>query len=146
MKVMFEADKHHLNNHARPVTGDTYIAMQFGIVPSVIKDFIDQNHWYLELINRDKYPFHLDCNQHVVKSDTKPNLDFLSETDKEALDAGIKKYGTLSFKEVEKLNHDEECWIKTRELSPDGPIPFEFMISNEEIKEYLIEHSKFIVL
>jgi uncharacterized phage-associated protein len=146
MKVIFEADKYHLNNHARPVTGDTYIAMEYGTVPSAIKNYIDRNHWYLELINREEFPFKLDTSQHLVKSDIKPNLDFLSETDKEALDIGIKKYGTLPFKEVERLNHEEECWIKTRELNPDRSIPFELMISNEEIKEYLAEHSKFIVI
>ena len=34
MKIFFAADKYHLNRYARPVTGDNYVAMQFGTVPS----------------------------------------------------------------------------------------------------------------
>lgn len=146
MKIVFEADKYHLNNYARPVSGDTYIAMLYGTVPSVIMDFIDNKHWLLEQIERDSYPFYLDKKNHKVQSQTKPNLDLLSESDIEALDTGIEKYGRISFKEVEKLNHEELCWKTTVEKSINEKIPFELMVDNEEIREYLIENSRNIVI
>lgn len=45
VKIIFFADKLHLNKYARPLIGDTYIKMQYGPVPSAIKDLITKNMW-----------------------------------------------------------------------------------------------------
>ena len=39
-KVLFFAEKSHLNRYSRPIEGDTFIAMPNGPVPSTIYDFI----------------------------------------------------------------------------------------------------------
>ena len=39
-KILFFAEKLHLNRYARPIVGDTFIAMPNGPVPSTIYDFI----------------------------------------------------------------------------------------------------------
>src|SRR4051794_6581696 len=39
-KVLFFAEKYHLNRYARPIVADTFIAMPNGPVPSTIYDFI----------------------------------------------------------------------------------------------------------
>lgn len=39
-KVLFFAEKLHLNRYCRPIIGDTFIAMPYGPVPSTIYDFI----------------------------------------------------------------------------------------------------------
>jgi uncharacterized phage-associated protein len=42
-KVMFFADRSHLRQYGRPVTGDLYIAMANGPVPSRIYDMVKGN-------------------------------------------------------------------------------------------------------
>lgn len=42
-KILFFAEKWHLNRYGRPIIGDTYIAMPRGPVPSAIKNYIDHN-------------------------------------------------------------------------------------------------------
>lgn len=37
-KVLYFADRTHLIKYGRPITGDTYIAMEYGPVPSMIYD------------------------------------------------------------------------------------------------------------
>jgi uncharacterized phage-associated protein len=39
-KTLFFAEKLHLNKYARPIVGDTFIAMPNGPVPSTLYDFI----------------------------------------------------------------------------------------------------------
>src|SRR5437660_2458682 len=42
-KVLFFAEKCHLNRYARPIVADTFIAMPNGPVPSTLYDFIKGN-------------------------------------------------------------------------------------------------------
>jgi len=41
LKLAFFADRYHLRNYARPISGDIYYAMKLGPVPSALKDIID---------------------------------------------------------------------------------------------------------
>lgn len=145
MKILFEADKYHLNHYGRPVTGDTYIAMEYGTVPSVIKDYVDGSHWLLGFIDKEEYPFNLDGKWNVVSKEL-PNMNFLSESDKEAIEEGIKRYSNLSFKEVCQLNHQESAWLKARKDNLNGIIPFEYMIDDMDILADLQNNAEFIVI
>ena len=73
MKIFFEADKYHLNKYARPITGDIYIAMQYGTVPSSVKDFVDGDELVLASIGMDEYPFSKEG--HFVKANRNPKMD-----------------------------------------------------------------------
>ena len=39
-KILYFADQRHLSQYGRSITGDTYIAMQFGPVPSCVDDIL----------------------------------------------------------------------------------------------------------
>src|SRR5207245_2507280 len=93
LKIIFEADKIHLNEHGRPVTGDRYIKMEYGTVPSFIYDMFKNDPLGLSALNIDKYPFRQ--VGHRLVAERAPDLDQLSESDIEALDRGIQKYVDL---------------------------------------------------
>src|SRR5947209_299446 len=42
-KVLFFAEKQHLNAYGRPIVADTFIAMPWGPVPSTVYDFVKGN-------------------------------------------------------------------------------------------------------
>lgn len=142
LKALFEADKHHLNLHGRPVTGDTYIKMEYGTVPSAIKNIIDKDFITLAGLNIDEPPFKKGEN-HLVVPEREPDLDYLSESDIESLDVGIKKYLHLSFAQVRELNHQEKSWV---ESEMNSSIDFSLMIENEEIRKLLEESPLKIVV
>ena len=119
-KIFFEADKYHLNMYGRPVTGDVYIAMKNGTVPSKTRDMINS----------------FKKEGHFIFSDEKFDKDLLSDSDIEALLKGFEKYAGLVFCEVENLNHEELSWKKT---PLNQVIDFELMIENEDIKDYIQE-------
>ena len=51
-KILFYAEKEHINQYARPIIADTYIAMEWGPVPSTIRDMIHLN-WFLSIELRE---------------------------------------------------------------------------------------------
>jgi uncharacterized phage-associated protein len=135
LKIIFEADKYHLNHHARPVTGDLIVKMDFGTVPSLVYDMLKQQKNALIAVGLDEFPFKRD-SQYMISATRAPALDLLSKSDIEALDHGIEEYIDLSFSQVMDKNHREKSWL---EGEPDKAIPFENLIENKEVLEYLSE-------
>ncbi len=133
LKIIFEADKTHLKLHGRPVTGDTYIKMEHGTVPSSIYDMIKGDPAGLAELGIKMYPFEK-VDGYYLKAKRKPNLDCFSESDLEALEQGIKKYLHLSFSQVKAKNHEEKCWI---ESEMNQPIDFALLIEDQEMLETL---------
>lgn len=134
LKSIFEADKLHLNRHGRPVTGDTYIKMQYGTVPSAIYDMLKGDPIGLAELGEEAYPFFSQGYHLTAKRPA--NLDLLSESDIEALDEGIRKYRDLPFHRVKEINHREPCW---QAAQLNCPIDFALMIENPEVREMLEE-------
>lgn len=119
-KVLFYADKMHINRYARPILGDTYISMDYGPVPSGVRDLITKNSWlnpdYLQIIEdslkieQSPYP--------RLTALRKPNMDFFSGTDIECLQESLGKYGNKSFDELKNLTHAERYWFETDITQP----------------------------
>lgn len=143
VKIIFAADKYHLNQYARPVTGDCYVKMQYGTVPSTICDYLKFDDLALSFIGEKEYPFFKGEGEHNFYPKRKCKKNLLSKSDIEAIEHGIKEYHGLSFDEVKDKNHDEKCWVKTR---LNNVIPFELMIENETVRKYLKENSSNMVI
>lgn len=135
LKIMFEADKTHLNLHGRPVTGDSYVKMEHGTVPSNIFDMFKGDPTALAELEIEEFPFEK-IGQYTLKAKRGPNLDYLSESDVEAINAGIDKYFGRKFGEVKDINHSEKCWI---ESEMNQRIEFELIIENEDVLKSLKE-------
>lgn len=149
MKIMFESDRHHMIKHMRPVTGDTYMRMDYGTVPSTILSIVNRESldYYLNEAGMESLPFSLDTKQdnaHIVVSKTPADTDYLSASDIEALDKGINEYGRLSFNEVKEKNHKEKCW---RDTPANTQIPYESILEgNHKVIDFLKENSRVIIL
>ena len=139
VKSLFQADVCHLNWHARPVTGDSYIAMKYGTVPSTIYDLIkgDPFAW----AEAEPSPQAFERNGNFVVGTREPNLHLLSESDQMALDKGYAEYGTLPFDQVRKRNHEHPAYIKAYERKPDSPIDPSELIEDDQVRSEFIETS-----
>lgn len=141
MKIIFEADKYHINKYGRPVTGDEYYAMPKGTVPSWIYASTKLKENYLGYCRQ----------QNNLIANRKPNMDYFSISDIEALNEGLKRYSGKTFKQVEDMNHKEICWKKNWEQHKltncnSIKIPFEDMIENKDLIKDLQESSCNIVI
>jgi len=128
-KMLFEAEKYHLNTRGRPITGDNYIAMEYGTVPS----------WLYEETNKGTIRGFVRYRNNLL-AERDPITKFFSKSDIKALEHGYNEYAGLDFESVKEKNHKEPAWIKNYELRGSNkcaPIPFEDIIDEDWLKEDL---------
>ena len=142
-KIIYFADRQHLADWGRPITGDTYIAMDAGPVPSRMYDM-------LKIVRGDSYlpdqeglaNYYRIDNWMYVTPLKDANLDKLSKTDREALDNSMRQYGSLSYDEIKEKSHDVAWRSTARDFSIRwDDIAREAGLETEEM-EYLNEFSK----
>ncbi len=110
-KILYFAEKKHLAKYARPITGDIYVAMEYGPVPSASYNMLQGV--------RDDIPFFY--NDIKEKFQVKgwnviplcnPELDEMSDSDIDFLNDSIKENQNLSFGERTDKSHGS-AWSKT---------------------------------
>lgn len=110
LKLIFFADRYHLRKYSRMITNDIYFAMEFGPVASNVKDILAFSFFALD---EQKY-----SEQFLQKVDGQSyrslindiQLDMLSETDKEALDFAIDKFGNKRPFDLVEETHKYPEW------------------------------------
>jgi uncharacterized phage-associated protein len=147
VKTLYYADKYHLEEYGSLITGETYIAMEDGPVPSGAYDLIkiargDNQGFDKDLV--DIQPIKSIRVQRVNdKTIVTPlrhaDLDLLSESDIECLDKAIKKYANMDTKKLWKIVHREVAYNET---DRDDPIPlreiiYEDIPAGEDVIAYL---------
>lgn len=117
-KIIYFADRQHLADWGRPITGDTYIAMEAGPVPSRLYDM-------LKIVRGDSYLpdteglgeyFQVE-NWMFINPLQEANLDQLSPNEQEVLDACIDKYSSLSYDEIKEKSHDIAWRLTARDFA-----------------------------
>ena len=108
LKLLYFADKAHLERNGRFICGDSYVAMKSGPVPSgtydIIKDIrADGIHSFAE---HARHAFTVKDNYELSPL-RDADSTFFSESDIECLDESIKTYGPLSGAELKKRSHDD---------------------------------------
>lgn len=123
IKLIFLADKHHLVTYGRPITGDEYVAMEFGPVPSKTYDLLGevvkgQNLGIerqalastLEIDKKFKYP--------RMKAAADFNRKVLSKSDIESLEKVANLHGQKDFFELGALTHEMPAFKKIWDNRP----------------------------
>ena len=109
-KILYFADQQHLSLYGRSITGDCYIAMQYGPVPSKVDDMLKAvrgDSFFSGTPLADKLATYFRfLNNYIIESLQDPDLDYLSESDIECLDASIEKCKDLSFGQLTDLSHN----------------------------------------
>ncbi len=99
-KIMYFADKVHLEKYGRFICGDSYMAMKHGPVPSGAYDI-------LKVARGDGFNnAFIVVDNFKVKPLRAAYVDYFSESDLECLDESIKQYGHLSFDQLTRLSYD----------------------------------------
>jgi len=121
-KILYFAESEHLAQYGRPITGDEYIAMEFGPVPSLLKDVIksvSRPNPYLK-INIDAKQY-FDVMKYFVGAKRQCNTDFLSESDIECIEKAIGFIGSSSFDQRTKVSHNS-AWENAKNSNYSGEI------------------------
>ena len=106
-KILFFADMDHLAKWGRLITGDAYIAMENGPVPSKIYDifkYLRGDSYFFAVKDDVRNSLHM-INRYTVEALAVPDMDWLSESDIECLDKAIAKCKGLSMRKLTELSH-----------------------------------------
>ena len=129
-KVLYFADINHLSDYGRTITGDTYIAMNDGPVPSCIYDIFKvlrgDGFFHTEAQRFSKY-FEV-CDWNFINPKMSAERKYLSASDVEYLDASLGENANLSWNEIREKSHGY-AWSETPR---DTPISVKNMLLEKE--------------
>ncbi len=115
-KILYFADREHLADWGRPITGDFFVAMNYGPVPSNIYDMLKSTKGDCGFISPETYvPFFEVYGGKWVHANQDPNLDMLSESDQDALNQAIEENAHLSFGQLVDKSHDQAWNTATKD-------------------------------
>ncbi len=108
-KILYFADQKHLSQYGRSITGDTYIAMQFGPVPSYVDDILKALRGDSFFSSSNEIEPLRECmtfeNRFIIRILKAPDMDELSGSDVKCLDYAIKICKNKSFAELTEYSH-----------------------------------------
>ena len=147
VKTLYYADKFHLEKHGRLISGETYIAMEDGPVPSGAYDLVkvargDERGYEKEIIDT-KPGKAIRVEKISDKTFVYPlryaNSDLLSESDIECLDEAIERYATMDTNELWRIVHREAAYNDTPRDEPISlrELIYEDVPAGEDVIEYL---------
>jgi uncharacterized phage-associated protein len=137
MKLFYYLDFVHLKRYGRPVTFDTYIHLEHGPIPSVIKNIIDEASDDIEYsVLRDTIKVEKVKTRKNEMSKFRPLRDFtkddeklFSETELEVLAEIARRFQDSTSDQIEKESHNESSYKKTRYLQT---IPYELAAEDKD--------------
>ena len=107
-KILYFADNEHLSKYGRSITGDAYVRMDFGPVPTCIYDLFKavrgDSYFAAQVDDVRRGCFHF-VNNKDIEAMAKPNMEYLSESDVEMLDKYIEQLKGKDFNEVSNVSH-----------------------------------------
>ena len=139
IKLLYEADRNCLCERGFPITGDKPFSMKNGPALSKIVDFLSQKRqelpnsvWHMFIPRPAKLCW--EC-----KLETDPGDDWLSQTDRQFLDAAFAKYGGMKEFTVSKLMHEYPEFKEPGDSSV--PISFEEIMRANNVPEEVISEA-----
>ena len=145
MKVIYYAEKLHLEKYGQSIYGDFFMKMEDGPVPSgaydIVKCVRDGSCPYDSKIEELKPNEALQMADHYkILPKRKPRLEYLSESNMECLNEAVNNYGQMDFNSLWQIVHQEKPYIES-ELNK--PISSEKLIKSlpngNDIYRYLID-------
>jgi uncharacterized phage-associated protein len=113
LKLIFLADRYHLRKYGRLVSGDRYVAMKYGPVPSTVMDIAEADE-YLDNKIKDYVTTYIKSLDDGRKIESLKSVDenFLSDSDKEALKFAWDNFGHYKKWDLSDFTHLYPEWKK----------------------------------
>ena len=114
-KILYFADNEHLSKYGRSITGDAYVRMDFGPVPTCIYDLfkaVRGDSYFASQVDDVRRNCFYFVNNKDITAVASPDMSHLSESDVEILDKYIDQLKDKDFNEVSEASHGY-AWSNT---------------------------------
>lgn len=124
VKLLWAADRYHIRNYGRTVSGVEYFAFKHGPVASIALAIARQNSDYELTENDISYVEQFFTSDRInTAMSASPGEDYLSDTDKEALEFACDKFGDLDrFELADNISHRYPEWACFSKYFEDGNV------------------------
>ncbi len=141
-KVLFYAEKEHLNRFGRPIIADTFIAMPNGPVPSAVYDVLKGKFAYMGIAEMVPEAIRTIGGAYALTPLRAADLSKLSKSDIECLQLALDRCAHLPFGRLSEQTHHELAWT---EAPINGAMSYEHFldIDNPERDAILAEVKEF---
>ncbi|NTJ63553.1 SocA family protein [Agrobacterium rhizogenes] len=111
LKTLYFADREHLRRFGRPITGDRYIAMENGPVPSHAYNALKQQlpEPERELVAGALSPV-ANSYHPAYRKHRDPDLSYFSKTDIQCMDWALSYCRGRSFGSISDETHEHKAW------------------------------------
>ena len=133
-KLIYYSDKLHLNRYGRPVTGDTYIRMRKGPVPSMGLNLMRHTAYFegaSELFDEV-----IAVKGIEVKALRAFNRNVFSRSDMRVMHEVMQSFGCESAEALSERSHDEESWKNSQ---MNRRIKFEMLFGDEPESQQMLK-------
>lgn len=134
-KLLWLADRYHLRQYGRTITGDSYYAMPFGIVPSDAKCILEGTKTKLRFSNSYKSRYIVNTDDHRFKVIANPDVNVFSESDQAALDKVLSMYGDCDAMQLSELSHQFPEWTFYRDMLKDKDLKNSYKVDLDHFFE-----------
>lgn len=110
LKLIYLADRYHLRKYGRLITNDSYFAMDYGPVPSGVKDLAEASDFLGQDEQEYSSGYIKPVNQYTCESVQAPDEKVFSDSDIEALNFAWDTFGYLDKFRLAELTHAYPEW------------------------------------
>lgn len=107
MKMMYIADKMHLERFGRFISGDSYVAMKQGPVPSATYNMIKHVRGDAGLEDFARAKHYFGYRDHQIELRARPDYEELSDSDIECLQQVVEAYAKVGKWSIRDMSHDD---------------------------------------
>lgn len=118
-KLLWLVDRCHLRQTGRTVTGDSYYAMPYGIVPSDAKCILEGVKTKLRNNKRYERKYIETGLEHQYKVISEPDMKVFSESDQAVLDKVLEFYNGYNALELSDISHRFPEWQFYQDMLKD---------------------------
>ncbi|MFK5915552.1 MAG: Panacea domain-containing protein [Woeseiaceae bacterium] len=139
-KLLYFADREHLAEFGRLISGDSYRAIKFGPIPDNTLDIINaaNNPTKASHAKHEDIRGAFALDGYNIQPKRNEDQSKLSKSEIMCLDHVIEQYGNKSFTELTDISHDES-W---NSVSLNNIIPLENIVNTlpnpEELTDYIV--------
>lgn len=139
LKLLFFAEKRHLNKWGRPIVGDCYYAAPYGPVAQTTYDIMRQEPLAIEMLQIDDgLPFKV-IDRYYIQSEREPDRNWLSRSDIECLEDVWGEYGHLGFNQLTMLSHYDPAYRRAEEAGHQRMDYADFLEGDQASDELIAE-------
>lgn len=118
-KLLWLADRWHLRQYGRTISGDEYHALPFGVVPSDAKCILEQKATKLPNDIQTVNAYLQILPDHRFSSKKKPDMSVFSDTDREALSLILAHFNQYDSLQLSEISHKFPEWMKYEQRIKD---------------------------